>query len=218
MSHITKLIAAQAGEYGFYLVDAAMGENYAGPPRKAWRIICDNVTCRAKFETASWGPKTGPSMMVKNMHRLGWAVVWRKPPLCPKCAHPREEKSAMPGDVQSKELAPVQMGGGAATAPLTGPHGKIGRKVHNLLEAHFDDSTGLYLDGWSDERIAKDAGASADIVKRTRREGYGELKEDPEIALLREMLAQATLKVGEATFAIQDVRRRLDAHELVRAR
>ena len=58
-------------------------------------------------------------------------------------------------------------------------------KVRDLLDRHFDDSLGQYIDGYSDEVVARETTASPSTVKRIREAAYGELRGDPELDGLR---------------------------------
>lgn len=56
--------------------------------------------------------------------------------------------------------------------------------IRNLLDKHFDDSVGSYLDGWSDAKIAGALNIPRIIVERIRDAAYGPLRENPEIRAL----------------------------------
>lgn len=202
MSHFSKLIAAQAAEYGFYLVDAVMPGDYSGPPKRAWRIVCES--CNAKFETTSWQPKPDPSLMVRNMHKQGWAVNWKKPPLCPKCAHPRGEKTAMQSTPPTaKTLTPH-------------PGAKLMKQVFDALDLNFDAKVQRYLDGWSDERIAKESHCSIEVVVWARCEAYPP-QDDPVIRAMREEMKAIEIKNNDLCRRVVEIQQRLDAHLLVKA-
>lgn len=57
--------------------------------------------------------------------------------------------------------------------------------MFRLLADHFDTVDGRYVDGWSDEKIAKETGIAKATVADFRKAGFGEIKEDPAIAAIR---------------------------------
>lgn len=57
--------------------------------------------------------------------------------------------------------------------------------IRGLLDKHFDDAAGVYLDGWSDQRIGEEVKVPWAIVTRIREVGYGPILVDPEVAALR---------------------------------
>ena len=59
------------------------------------------------------------------------------------------------------------------------------RKVFAALEDNFDTEKGVYLHGYSDERIAKETGISVDGVKKYRVDGFGKLKPPTELDAIR---------------------------------
>ena len=93
--------------------------------------------------------------------------------------------------------------------PAIGPNPIIMRRVITLLNDQFDMKTRLYREGWSDERVAKDAETSPDYVTTLRRSAYGELAEDPmitkardDIGALKSLLETEIIKL-RATFEAQ---------------
>lgn len=93
--------------------------------------------------------------------------------------------------------------GEAADAAAPVINGKLMRRVIATLEDVFDDQKGLYVTGWNDERVAKECNASFDFVVKTRREAFGEIKEDPRMAELRRDLEAliAAKRVSDDNFA-----------------
>jgi len=56
------------------------------------------------------------------------------------------------------------------------------RKVFSILEDNFDPVQGAYIQGYSDERVAKETNISVDAVKKYRVDGFGKLKPPTEFA------------------------------------
>ena len=68
----------------------------------------------------------------------------------------------------------------AETPPRTSLTPAERTKVRALLDGHFDDSRGAYLDGYSDKRIGEEVGVPWKLVEAVREAAYGPLRADPE--------------------------------------
>lgn len=77
-----------------------------------------------------------------------------------------------------------------ATQNLTAVTVSAMRKVFALLEDNFDPEKGVFLHGYSDERIAKETNLSVDGVKKYRIDGFGKLKAPTEIYQLQMDIAE----------------------------
>ncbi len=58
--------------------------------------------------------------------------------------------------------------------------------VRNLLDHHFDDGVGGYINGFSDQQVAEQAGVPRIFVERAREAAYGPIRLDPVVGQLRE--------------------------------
>ena len=76
-----------------------------------------------------------------------------------------------------------------ATQALTPVTVAAMRKVFALLEDNFDPEKGVYLHGYSDERIAKETQISIDDVKKYRVDGFGKLKPPTEVDKIQSDIA-----------------------------
>jgi AraC-like DNA-binding protein len=149
--------------------------------RVFWRVVC--AKCNAASDHG-WGAETSPSIMVSNLRRAGWIIGRRKDPICPNCQ--KQEKTMTK----------------STTAAQIGPDPRIARKIYNKLDEYFDENTRRYSSGWSDEKIAKEIGASPDLVARIRRDAYGELAEDPAITQIKDEFGYVRLEFEEAMAAL----------------
>lgn len=152
-----------------------------------WRIGCGE--CNAGY-SANWGPMQPINDMIRAMNRKGWSVDFGRIPVCAGCVAKRKEMQAM---AEKDQREPTE-------------NAVISKKVHTLLMSQFDDATGAYLAGYSDERVAKEADCSPEFVKKTRRGAYGELKEDPRLTQLKAEL-QALAAKCQRLIAELDARR-----------
>lgn len=148
-----------------------------------WYVKCE---CGEKVSVAG-GSHSSPELMVKNMRQKGWDLREGKPSKCPECSHPRKD---------THMTKPVATSETVTASPIVAA-GKIMRVVYNLLEDYFDTGTLLYKGGWTDARIAKEAGTAENVVTKIREESYGKLAEDPEITKLKDDLELLALEVGE---------------------
>lgn len=105
----------------------------------------------------------GAEQMDQKFRRAGWLL---DPSQCQTCAHPRKTKETPLSTTPSPAAIRSQ-----AT-------------MFRLLTDHFDADAGRFAEGWSDEKIAKDTGLSAQTVAAFRSEAFGAIKEPAEIAAL----------------------------------
>lgn len=139
-------------------------------------------------------------MICRHYERDGWEVDQAKSK-CPKCAksihRPHAEgeivqaNNSHPGNIAQLVKSPTSSAG--TKKPVAEPPRQLNpeerTRVRALLDGHFDDAVGRYIDGYSDQRI----GAELDIpwlrVQEIRELAYGPIKEDPVVVELREELS-----------------------------
>jgi len=144
-----------------------------GVGRRRWEVTCGHC---GKSTSYFRSDVKDAAQIINHFAKMKWAFTRKGSPYCSmecsKTARQIEMERKMPNTPQ-----PVQ---------AIGPNPIIMRRVITLLNDHFDISKRLYGDGWSDERIAKDAETSPDFVATFRRSAYGELAENPMISKLRD--------------------------------
>lgn len=136
-----------------------------------------------------------PQHAAKRARRDGWIAEPDQAGAnhCPACILARRAKAAGDKPEPKKETTDVtttvtSMQKPAAALPRD-PTQQERVKIRGMLDQHFDDATGCYLDGWSDQRIGADLNVPWAIVAKIREAAYGPIKVDPELAGLR---AEAT--------------------------
>lgn len=77
-----------------------------------------------------------------------------------------------------------------AAANPTPATAKALRDMFTLLDTVFDIEAGVYQEGYSDEKIAKETGISPDAVKNYRVQAYGKLKPPSEFHILTQQLRE----------------------------
>lgn len=62
-------------------------------------------------------------------------------------------------------------------------------KIRTLLDKHFDDAKGRYLDGYTDQRVGAEVDVPWAAVTAIREAAYGPLRVDPEVDALQRAVA-----------------------------
>lgn len=106
-----------------------------------------------------------PDQIDQLFAKRGWRL---NPHVCPACVALEKKEKKM-----TKPATPVSPGVMKAQADM-----------FRLLADHFDTVDGHYVDGWSDEKIAKETGIAKATVADFRKAGFGEIKEDPAITAI----------------------------------
>lgn len=176
-------------------VDALGFQALPGTGKPQWRLTCG---C-GKSDQWAWGVAP-PNVMIRNAHRQGWLLKYRKTPVCPECNGVHKVSTTIPNP-----------------QPQIGPDPKLARKIYAALDDHFDETKRLYHGNATDATIAKEIGTSETIVARIRTEAYGELAEDPAIQSVRDQLEVMKLEISEwRTKMIEQASKMLHEIEAVR--
>lgn len=137
-----------------------------------------------------------PEATVKKAVKAGWqAEVHGAFAQCPNCTQARIQKRSgeSPGVSSTATAEVISMSKPqlvpAEPKPLTNDQRL---KVRALLDKHFDDAAGRYLDGYSDQRIATEVDAPRIHIERIREAAYGPIRVTPEVEA-----AEAALKALE---------------------
>lgn len=150
---------------------------------------------------------------------------------CPHCAQSRRARASgerapkRPGATvhsldqspPEQEIAPVSSTVATASAlpkpPLTPrePTQAERLKIRAVLDKHFDDGAGCWLDGFSDQKAGEACAVPWSLVTRIREAAYGPIRVDPEVAALRAEMEQITRGVGALSDRLAAAVMRLDA-------
>ena len=132
----------------------------------------------------------GADQIDQKFRRAGWLL---DPSKCQACAHPPKAKettlSATPSPAAIRSQA----------------------TMFRLISDHFDVEAGRYAEGWSDDKIAKDTGLSAQTVAAFRTEAFGAIKEPAEIAALAADIATFDGMLVEAAGTVEGLKTELAA-------
>lgn len=176
--------ADHSQKFGFVLGRSVL------PHHRGTRAIFHCSKCQARCEVTPPHP-LNPEQIAKMARKLGWdADGYRKSTTrCPTCLHRRSPgESPKEPTIMATEPKPTTL----PRDPTTGER----MKIRALLDQHFDDSAGMYLDGYSDQRIGEESGVPWAIVTKIREAAYGTIRVDPEITALRAEIDQAARKLA----------------------
>lgn len=141
------------------------------------RATC--TSCGAHIDERQPGDMR-PQLTAKRLTRRGWDLkLGHARVLCPSCCHkpkPRKE----PPVSKTPDLKIV-----STPKPAT-PDQKAA--IRRLLDSNFDDARGCYLSGYSDQRIGEELQLPWSMVREIRELAYGPIKEDPDLAAIRQQI------------------------------
>jgi len=187
--------------------EALRGRTLFVDPRGGTR--CGRMICAECGEVGSVNFTTlpPPEMLDKKFVQKGWEV---DPNTCPSCvvkkktakALAKKEQKAMNAITTNAKPNGTLSDNPVLKAVSADTH-KATAKMHQMLGTHFDVDTGLYAEGWNDERVSKESGISTTHVTEVRNIAYGELKEPEEITLLRKEIKSLNDLIGETLIAAQ---------------
>lgn len=196
--------------------------------------------CGAHKELRMPSQSNNPEAVEKKFRAEGWAFsAWSAREItCPTCLEKRGERrrgeSGRPADRAKEEGAEVvtltlkSQPVDAAVRPPNKTELTVEEraKVRNILAGTFDEAVGQYSEGWSDQRVAEEAGGlPPKLVADLREIAFGPVRSVSEIEVLRTDLAAletnalaeiARIQAEVATFSapfgmeIQKLRQRLD--------
>ena len=89
-----------------------------------------------------------------------------------------------------------------STRPLTSNEKS---KIRSLLDLHFDDEKGAYIDNYSDQRIGKELDIPWASVTQIREAAYGPIREDERFMKLRNDLTNAENVLAELKRRLDDL-------------
>lgn len=183
---------------GFELVPVEVN----GERRSAARFVC--CKCRTNYLDLpiQSGARINATALSVRAERKGWDAdpVRKGRVICPDCKKP------LPNDVAS-ELRKVE--GRMATSPTAlaigntptpavpirepTPDQRAG--IRHLLEKHFDEGRGHYVDEWSDQRIAEKLNVPRVVVERLRDAAYGPIRVTSETLAAQKQIIELSVKV-----------------------
>jgi hypothetical protein len=168
---------------GFHRLGFELTQEMTGSSsRTIARFAC--VRCHATYDVAvKNGEPLSPIGISQKAARAGWQADASKKTriLCPSClAAPRaNDPDELLRKVVPMTVTPIK----PAEQPTPSADQRL--KIRSLLDKHFDDGVGMYLDGMTDQRLSEMVGCPRIVVETIREVGYGPIRVDPVVAGLR---------------------------------
>lgn len=149
-------------------------------------------------------PGLHPDFVAKRMLGKGW--TFGSVLACPECSKRRARRANLP---EETDVATAAKEGARSGGEMSDAARKAHRFVMMMLEEGYDENRRTYRDGWSDERIASETGASVTHVRDTRESFFGPVADPvpPEFHALRADLDALRADLGQS-FA--DLRKRAE--------
>ena len=79
-------------------------------------------------------------------------------------------------------------------------------RMRRLLDIHFDDQLGRYIDNYDDERVAKETNIPRKYVTEYRELAYGPLKADPAVEAVKAEVAALRKELSNLNDIVEDAR------------
>lgn len=204
-----------------------------GQPRTVARVWCSGCTEHLDLTINS---SHNPERIEQQARAKGWdcdknRASWNR---CPACK--AMDKARSKGEPAAKAAEPIPAATDAtarvsqAAAPQPAPTAPLGAKetamttttvraptpdertrVRHKLDGVFDDSNGMYLDGYSDQKVADDLKLPRKIVEQIREAAYGPIRTDPEIEQLRADITDLLTKASGLANRLAEVKKRFGA-------
>lgn len=173
------------------------------------RLRCSSCPAHHDIKMVSHLPT---EVIMKKFQKHGWTVHVSRPDKCqcPDCflsrrrsvnklreapkmveVFPAPHTNSVAIPIGTSKQEPVLAAG---LTPLTQANRT---KIREMLDTHFDDAAGRYLDNLTDQKVGEKIGVPWKHVEEIRRLAYGELKEDPELTAIRAQLNAADEKHRE---------------------
>lgn len=179
-------------EVGFDVIHAKAGE-----AARMARVPCHK--CTATLEIPMPGKLLPPNVVAKFAARAGWRMDGerRSSNRCPACIGGKTQHSLdNTPPLNPAKVIPMAEAKAAGPRELTQPERL---KIRAILDKHFDDGAGCWLEGYSDQKAGEEIGVPWAFVTKVREAAYGPIRVDPEVAALKAELAQIGRDIAALT-------------------
>lgn len=132
---------------------------------------------------------------------------------CPRCSGAGPQHQKAPWQEKLAALSLVKKDTDMAADKPSGlrePTQQERIKVRQILDQHFDDEAGYWLNGYSDQKAGEEIGVPWAMVTRIREAAYGPIRLDADTAALKTELAQIGRELAALTEKHQAAMKRLD--------
>ena len=145
----------------------------------------------------------------------GWDCDKNRPAVtcCPDCkSAPRKPRKGRPTASTSAPIitkpAIMKKEITMTTTTVRVPTPDERMRVRRKLDEVFDDAKGMYLDGYSDQRLAEELNLPRKIVELIREAAYGPIRTDSEVEQLRGDIAELTAKAAAMAGRLAEIEKR----------
>lgn len=137
---------------------------------------CRNIGVRTLTSTKPFDPEGS----IKHFRRDGWRTDGRNPSKnrCPVCTGEQSPRAALQ-EVSRVKTPEKSMTIAGESQPLLGVEDRA--RIRFELDKAYDDKTGTYLDGQTDQLIGGRLGLPWRVVAEFRELAYGPLRADPQV-------------------------------------
>lgn len=187
----------------------------SGTPTFTARMACR--ACGAHGDLTIGEHKHNPEWVAKKFRERGWEADAHnaRKARCPECSV-SVPKRAPPADLPP-DTAPHQPVTKMEQQPMTKetrqPTQDQRLAIRSLLDRHFDDKAGCYIDDFSDQRVGKEAGVPWAMVTTIREAAYGPIRQDASLGAVEKNLAEAKALVSKAGELVAGAERALLAQK-----
>ncbi len=179
-----------------------------------WRPHAVARCSRCQTDTALAMPRDGhnPEGVEKMFAREGWKFgAWSKGAnACAACV-----KRAEAARKQSEGGVVVHINSRTPAAPATATivAEKVAavspakrKQIRDLLDGNFDEEKGLYLDGYSDAKVAGEVDVPEAVVREVRETAFGPIKSSPELDVLRRLADDLDARIASQARGLDQVK------------
>lgn len=158
---------------------------------------CGRCGARDEFPVVGHAGRMSIKATIAGAAHAGWLAAEGSARVeCPRCVTARKDRAKGESPGPKAEVIMLQ----PVAKPLT-PDQRL--RIRALLDKHFDDGAGRYLDGYSDQRGATELNLPRIHVETIREAAYGAIRVPPEMEAAEKAVAalEARLKPAETIAA-----------------
>ena len=169
-----------------------------GVTRSIATLMCTAAGCDRQ-QSLKQTKSLPPEALAQKFKAHGWDMkIGRKRVVCPRCRNKPKEVN----DPMSK-LTKIPTAKTSAQPVGHAPNPRQQRQIYSLLDEHFREDEGRYLNGYSDQKVSDETGIAVDVIRTCRRQAYGDIKPPSEVAAFQ-------AEVGDLREMVKDLDRRLE--------
>lgn len=182
--------------------------NAGGDNREVARFVCSRCAGHVESPLIKSGQRRSmnPEATIKRVQAVGWQISGLRVE-CPRCVASSAARAAgdKPDPKPTAKVIPM------AEVKMREPTPQERVKIRGILDKHFDDGAGCWLDGYSDQKAGEEINVPWALVTRIREAAYGPIRVDPEIAAMKAEMAQIGRELAALAEKHNAAQKRLEA-------